>query len=82
MQAGRGFEKCLSLYPMKSWEPIFARISQLDDFGYSHFIHLFPAVIHRYSHFAHSRKSPKSLHSAPNSIHDNTHSHNALLWKN
>ena len=20
----RGFEKCLSLYPMKSWEPIFA----------------------------------------------------------
>jgi MraZ protein len=28
----RGFEKCLSLYPMKSWEPIFARISQLNDF--------------------------------------------------
>ena len=28
----RGFEKCLTLYPMKSWEPIFARISQLDDF--------------------------------------------------
>ena len=28
----RGFEKCLSLYPMKSWEPIFARINQLNDF--------------------------------------------------
>ena len=28
----RGFEKCLSLYPMKSWEPIFTRISQLDEF--------------------------------------------------
>ncbi len=28
----RGFEKCLTLYPMKSWEPIFARISQLDEF--------------------------------------------------
>ena len=28
----RGFEKCLSLYPIKSWEPIFARISQLNDF--------------------------------------------------
>ena len=28
----RGFEKCLSLYPMKSWEPIFAKISQLNDF--------------------------------------------------
>jgi len=28
----RGFEKCLTLYPIKSWEPIFARISQLDDF--------------------------------------------------
>jgi transcriptional regulator MraZ len=28
----RGFEKCLSLYPMKSWEPIFANISQLNDF--------------------------------------------------
>jgi MraZ protein len=28
----RGFEKCLSLYPMKSWEPIFSRISQLNDF--------------------------------------------------
>ncbi|HXD76998.1 MAG TPA: division/cell wall cluster transcriptional repressor MraZ [Puia sp.] len=29
----RGFEKCLSLYPMKSWEPIFARISQLNGFS-------------------------------------------------
>src|ERR1700760_3718024 len=28
----RGFEKCLSLYPIKSWEPIFAGISQLNDF--------------------------------------------------
>ena len=28
----RGFEKCLSLYPKKSWDPIFTRISQLDDF--------------------------------------------------
>jgi MraZ protein len=28
----RGFEKCLSLYPMKSWEPIFSNISQLNDF--------------------------------------------------
>jgi len=28
----RGFEKCLSLYPMRSWEPIFAQISQLNDF--------------------------------------------------
>ncbi len=28
----RGFEKCLSLYQMKSWEPIFAKISQLNDF--------------------------------------------------
>ena len=28
----RGFEKCLSLYPIKSWEPIFAEISQLNDF--------------------------------------------------
>ena len=27
----RGFEKCLSLYPIKSWEPIFTRISQLND---------------------------------------------------
>jgi len=28
----RGFEKCLSLYPMKSWEPLFADISKLNDF--------------------------------------------------
>src|SRR5688500_1124155 len=28
----RGFEKCLTLYPMKSWEPIFSEISQLNDF--------------------------------------------------
>lgn len=28
----RGFEKCLSLYPMKSWKPIFAEISDLNDF--------------------------------------------------
>jgi MraZ protein len=28
----RGFEKCLALYPMKNWEPLFAEISQLNDF--------------------------------------------------
>ena len=28
----RGFEKCLSLYPSKSWEPIFNEISKLNDF--------------------------------------------------
>jgi len=28
----RGFEKCLGLYPMNSWEPIFDKISQLNDF--------------------------------------------------
>jgi len=28
----RGFEKCLSLYPSKNWEPIFNEISQLNDF--------------------------------------------------
>ncbi len=28
----RGFEKCLTLYPIKSWEQIIARISQLNDF--------------------------------------------------
>jgi MraZ protein len=28
----RGFEKCLTLYPLKSWEPIVARIAQLNDF--------------------------------------------------
>lgn len=28
----RGFEKCLSLYPLKSWKPIFSEISGLNDF--------------------------------------------------
>jgi MraZ protein len=28
----RGFEKCLSLYPMRSWEPLFQKISTLNDF--------------------------------------------------
>jgi MraZ protein len=28
----RGFEKCLTLYPIKSWEPLFNEISQLNDF--------------------------------------------------
>lgn len=28
----RGFEKCLTLYPTKSWEPLFARLSTLNDF--------------------------------------------------
>ena len=28
----RGFEKCLSLYPLKSWEPLFADIMKLNDF--------------------------------------------------
>jgi MraZ protein len=28
----RGFEKCLTLYPLKSWEPLFADISRLNDF--------------------------------------------------
>jgi MraZ protein len=28
----RGLEKCLTLYPMASWNPIFERISQLNDF--------------------------------------------------
>ncbi len=28
----RGFEKCLSLYPIKSWDPIYADISKLNDF--------------------------------------------------
>ncbi|TAL44139.1 MAG: division/cell wall cluster transcriptional repressor MraZ [Chitinophagaceae bacterium] len=28
----RGFEKCLSLYPIKNWEPLFADISKLNDF--------------------------------------------------
>ena len=28
----RGIEPCLTLYPMKNWEPIFSEISQLNDF--------------------------------------------------
>ena len=28
----RGFEKCLTLYPLKSWELIISKISQLNDF--------------------------------------------------
>ena len=28
----RGIEQCLTLYPMKNWEPIVAEISQLNDF--------------------------------------------------
>ncbi len=28
----RGFEKCLSLYPIHSWEPIFNKINMLNDF--------------------------------------------------
>ncbi len=28
----RGFEKCLTLYPIKSWKPIFTEISALNDF--------------------------------------------------
>ena len=28
----RGFEKCLTLYPLQSWEPIFSEISKLNDF--------------------------------------------------
>ena len=28
----RGFEKCLSLYPLQSWEPLYEQISQLNDF--------------------------------------------------
>jgi MraZ protein len=28
----RGFEKCLSLYPVQSWQPIFSEISKLNDF--------------------------------------------------
>lgn len=28
----RGFEKCLTLYPMASWQPIFSSISHLNDF--------------------------------------------------
>lgn len=28
----RGFEKCLTLYPIQSWQPIFAQVSQLNEF--------------------------------------------------
>ncbi len=28
----RGFEKCLTLYPLQSWQPIFSEISLLNDF--------------------------------------------------
>ncbi len=28
----RGFEKCLTLYPIQTWEPIFSEISKLNDF--------------------------------------------------
>ncbi|MCZ2459783.1 MAG: division/cell wall cluster transcriptional repressor MraZ [Chitinophagales bacterium] len=28
----RGFEKCLSLYPLKNWEPLFDKITKLNDF--------------------------------------------------
>src|ERR1700739_3835842 len=28
----RGIEKCLSLYPLQNWEPIFEDISKLNDF--------------------------------------------------
>ena len=28
----RGFEKCLTLYPIQSWQPLFEEISQLNDF--------------------------------------------------
>jgi transcriptional regulator MraZ len=28
----RGFEKCLSLYPLQSWDPLYTKISILNDF--------------------------------------------------
>jgi MraZ protein len=28
----RSFEKCLALYPMKTWEPLFAKITGLNEF--------------------------------------------------
>lgn len=28
----RGFEKCLSLYPIQSWQPLYDQISSLNDF--------------------------------------------------
>lgn len=29
----RGVEKCLTLYPMQTWQPIFEKISKLNDFN-------------------------------------------------
>src|SRR5690606_16517668 len=29
----RGFEKCLTLYPTQTWNPLFSKISQLNDFN-------------------------------------------------
>lgn len=29
----RGFEKCLTLYPLQSWNPLFSKISSLNDFN-------------------------------------------------
>ncbi|MCX8019437.1 MAG: division/cell wall cluster transcriptional repressor MraZ [Chitinophagaceae bacterium] len=28
----RGFEKCLALYPMSTWKPLFSRITRLNEF--------------------------------------------------
>jgi MraZ protein len=28
----RGFEKCLTLYPVQQWQPIYAEVSRLNDF--------------------------------------------------
>ena len=28
----RGFDKCLALYPLKTWEPLFAKIANLNEF--------------------------------------------------
>ena len=28
----RGFDKCLALYPLKTWEPLFAKIAGLNEF--------------------------------------------------
>ncbi len=29
----RGFEKCLALYPMKTWEPLFTKVNALNEFN-------------------------------------------------
>ena len=29
----RGLEKCLALYPMKTWEPLFAKVNGLNEFN-------------------------------------------------